>query len=454
VELRDILVTPIVIMLVYAVGYFVRPHVTNAYSYRFFFPALSVKIVGALAVGFLYQFYYKGGDTFNYHTYGSRVIWKIFTENPADGLSLIFLPQSWLTDGVAYQAMSRIVFFTDPGSYFVIRVAAFIDLFTFSTYSATAVVFAALSFAGSWMMFLAFYRIYPQLVYWLALAIFFIPSVFFWGSGLLKDTLVMGALGMALYMLQSVFILRKNIVVSLFWLLVAMLTIYMAKKYVLLCFAPAAIMLVFFQHLLVVRSVMLRVLLVPAMIVLLFVTSYYSVVKIGEGDSKYAIDKLAITAQITAYDIGFYTGRDAGSTYSIGMPDGTFAGMLRMAPQAINVTLFRPYLWEARNPLMLVAAVESVAILMMTLFLIFRGPVRFARAFTDPYVLFCIIFSITFAFAVGVSTFNFGTLVRYKIPMMPFYVIGCILIYHHSPGRNAVESPDKDQLSHEQSLPA
>ena len=30
----------------------------------------------------------------------------------------------------------------------------------------------------------------------------------------------------------------------------------------------------------------------------------------------------------------------------------------------------------------------------------------------------------TLAFAVGVSTFNFGTLSRYKIPMEPFYLLG------------------------------
>jgi hypothetical protein len=438
-------------MLVYVAGYIIRPRVTDALSYRYFFPALTVKIFGAIALGFIYQFYYRGGDTFNYHTYGSRVVWNIFMENPGDGLSLIFLPKSWLSDGLAYQGLSRIIFFTDPGSFFVIRVAAFIDIFTFSTYTATAVVFASLSFAGSWMMFLAFYRVYPHLVHWLAVAIFFIPSVFFWGSGLLKDTLVMGALGTALYMLQSLFIFRRRIVSSAFWLLLSLITIYLAKKYVLLCFAPAAIMLVFLKRLLVVRSMMLRVLLVPAMTVTLLAASYYSVVKIGEGDSKYAIDKLAVTAQITAYDIGFYTGRDAGSTYSIGMPDGTFSGMLRLAPQAVNVSLFRPYIWEAKNPLMIVAAIESLAILLMTLFLVFRSPARFARAFTDPYVLFCIVFSITFAFAVGVSTFNFGTLVRYKIPMMPFYVIACILIYHYSPADRTVQIRSRDKWSHEES---
>ena len=63
----------------------------------------------------------------------------------------------------------------------VIKIAAVLDIFTFATYSATAVLFAVLSFSGMWVLFLAFYRIKPAMHLALAIAIFFIPSVFFWG---------------------------------------------------------------------------------------------------------------------------------------------------------------------------------------------------------------------------------------------------------------------------------
>jgi hypothetical protein len=432
VDLRDLIVTPLFILLILGAAYFIRPYVCNAFNYRFFLPALGVKIFSAIALGLLYQFYYNGGDTFNYHTHGSRVIWEIFTKNPLDGLSLIFLPQSWLSDSLQYTPLHRIIFFTDPASYFVVRVAAFIDLFTFSTYSATAVVFAVLCFAGSWMMFLAFARVYPHLLNWLALVIFFIPSVFFWGSGLLKDTLVMGALGASLYLIQSLLIMhRRRGLGSVLLLALCLVIIFMTKKYVLLCFAPAALLLIYMKKLFAIRSAMLRVLMVPALLGLLLVTSYYAVIKIGEGDARYSVERLAITAKITAYDIGFYTGRDAGSGYSIGELDGTFLGMLKLAPQAINVSLFRPYLWEVKNPLMLIAALESVVVLLLTFWVILRNPLRAIRSLEDPYVLFCMTFSITFAFAVGVSTFNFGTLVRYKIPMLSLYLTGLLLMYNY-----------------------
>lgn len=431
-ELRDLIVTPFFIVIAYAGAYLVRPYVCDTVNYRYFFPALTLKIMGALAVGFLYQFYYDGGDTFNYHTHGSRVIWNTFIEDPTDGLELIFFPVGWHDAGLHYLGISKIAFYTDPPSYFVVRVLGFVDLFTFSTYSASAVVFASLSFAGAWMMFIAFYRVYPRLVNWIAIAMFFIPSVFFWGSGILKDTLVMAALGATVLLIQSVFIERRSgRFISFLVLCLCLIVIYMTKKYVLLCFVPAAILWIYLKYLYTIRSLALRVLVVPLVLGMFAVSSYYSVFKIGEGDSKYSIDKLAVTAKITADDIGFYTGRDAGSRYSIGVVDGTFGGMLRLAPQAINVSLFRPYLWEVKNPLMLMAAAESLALLVATLVIFFRSPIRFFRAMGQPYILFCFVFAIAFAFAVGVSTFNFGTLARYKIPMLPFYTIGLVLIYDY-----------------------
>jgi len=431
-ELRDLIVTPFVVILVYAVAYVVRPFVSDPYNYRYFFPALTLKVAGAIALGFIYQYYYRGGDTYNYHTWGSRVIWNEFMRDPTNGLSLIFLPHEWQGTALNYFGTVNVIFYNDPASYFVIRTAACIDLFTFSTYSATATIFAAISFCGGWMMFLAFYRAYPDMLRWLAAAIFFIPSVFFWGSGILKDTLVMAALGASIYLLQSVFLLRRGSRVLNAILLVVTLTVmFWTKKYVLLCFMPAAALLVYVRRLFSIRSLALRLLMVPSVLALLVATSYYAVVRVGEGDSKYSFEKIALTAKTTAYDIRFYTGKDAGSGYTLGELDGTILGTLRMAPQAVNVSLFRPYLWEVKNPLMLLSAMESLFILVMTLYVIIKSPTGFLAAFNDPYVMFCFVFSITFAFAVGVSTFNFGTLARYKIPMLPFYIIGLMLIYRH-----------------------
>ncbi len=135
---------------------------------------------------------------------------------------------------------------------------------------------------------------------------------------------------------------------------------------------------------------------------------------------------------MTAYDIRYWSGREAGSGYALGELDGTFGSMVRLAPQAINVSLFRPYFWEVKNPLMLMSAVESFFLLGFAIYVLVKKKSSVLSAFADPNVIFAMVFSLSFAFAVGVSTFNFGTLARYKIPLLPFFLTGLIIILDYS----------------------
>ena len=66
----------------------------------------------------------------------------------------------------------------------------------------------------------------------------------------------------------------------------------------------------------------------------------------------------------------------------------------------------------------------------LTIYILIKvGVIRtFSIIGSTPIVLFCFIFALTFAFAVGISSYNFGTLVRYKIPLMPFYVAGLYIM--------------------------
>ena len=428
-EARDLIVTPILLIVVAVLAYIIRPRVTDPTTRVYFFPALAVKIIGALAVGFIYQFYYEGGDTFNYHTHGSRHIWEAFMDSPAKGVRLL------LNDGETYHDVykyaSKIIFFSDPQSYAIVKIAAVFDLFTFSSYSSTAVLFAVVSFVGMWMFFLTFYEQYPRLHKKLAIAAFFIPSVFFWGSGLLKDTITIACLGVATYQIYRTFIRKRFGIWHLILLTVSLYGMYNIKIYILLTFLPAAIIWLFLANLESIRSVVLKIMLAPFMLTAAITLGYFAMMKAGEDNSKYSLKKVAMTAKITAYDIGFYTGRDAGSGYALGELDGTLTSMFRLAPQAIVVSLFRPYLWEVKNPLMLLSAVESFFLLFLTGYIIIKSNLRLFAALSNASVLFSLVFSIVFAFAVGVSTFNFGTLVRYKIPLIPFYLLALILLMHY-----------------------
>lgn len=429
-EARDLIVTPILLIVVAALAYVIRPRVTDPVTRVYFFPALAVKIIGALAVGFIYQFYYDGGDTFNYHTHGSRHIWEAFMDSPGKGFRLL------ASDGTDYSNIyryaSKIVFFSDSQSYAIVKIAAILDLLTFSSYSSTATLFAVVSFVGMWMFFLTFYEQYPGLHKQLAIAAFFIPSVFFWGSGLLKDTITLGCLGVATYQVYNIFIKKRFGLSNIFLLAIAFYGMYSIKIYIVLTFLPAVIIWIFLTNLDIIHSPVLKIMIAPFVFICAISLGYYAMMKAGEDNAKYSLKNVAMTAKETAYDIGYYTGRDAGSGYSLGELDGTFSSLIDIAPQAINVSLFRPYLWEVRNPLMLLSALESLLMVLLTLYIVVKRNLRIFSVIRKPNVLFALVFSLAFAFAVGASTFNFGTLVRYKIPLLPFFLVALILILHHS----------------------
>lgn len=424
-ELRDLIVTPIILVLVYFVAFIVKPRVTDEITKKYFFSALTARIVGALALGFIYQFYYSGGDTYNYHTHGSRVIWDAFVQSPQLGFKL-FMNNG--TGHGSYSSVSKIFFFYDPSSFALIQLASFFDLFTFSTYSATAVLFAVVGFIGSWLMFVPFYKMYPHLHRSLAFAIFFIPSVLFWGSGILKDTITYASVGVMLYSSYNLFIVRNIKTKNILLLLFSAAILYKIKIYILITFLPAMILWVFFVNLSAIKNRVVRVFAAPLFISISAAIAVFAALKAGEDNPRYAYNKIAETAQVTAYDIRYWSGRSAGSGYSLGELDGTFGSMLKLAPSAIVVSLFRPFIWEVNNPLMLISAIEAFLFLFFLIAVVVRSNFFLIKTISNPTVIFCLVFSLIFAFAVGVSTFNFGSLVRYKIPLLPFFLIALILI--------------------------
>ncbi|UII21834.1 hypothetical protein [Fulvivirga ligni] len=431
-ELKDFVVTPIVLLIVYVIAYIARPYVSDEITSKYFIPALTVKIIGAICVGLVYQFYYGGGDTFAYHTHGSRWIWLAFNDDISKGLKMLMANGDY--EGV-YDYAKNIWYYRDEHSYFLIKIVTLLDILTFSTYSATAVLFAAFSFTGMWALFLVFYSLYPSVHKWLALAIFFMPSVFFWGSGILKDTVTMGALGWLTYSFYQL-LFRKNLnVLNFIILILSGWLILNIKVYILLSFLPALILWFFVNNIGKIKSPITKFFVTPLMLGAAIAIGYLAINQVGEQNSKYALDNIATTAQMTAYDIRYGWGARMGdnSGYTLGDLDGTVGSMIRLAPEAINVSLFRPYLWEVRNPLMLLSSLESLFMLGLTLWMLWKfGVANFFKFLMKPEVLFCILFSLIFAFAVGISTSNFGTLARYKIPLMPFYIVGMIILYYYS----------------------
>ena len=421
--IQDLIITPIYFFVFLAMAFVVKPWFTDNQTRRYFIPGLLAKFIGAIALGLIYQFYYGGGDTFTFHTHGSYWIWEAFMDNPLIGLELLSL------DAGDYQSRSykyaiNIWQFRNDTSYFVIKIAALFDLLTFRTYSATSLFFAVFAFSGQWILFDTFSKIYPSRHKVLAISILFIPSVVFWGSGILKDSITMGALCWITALLFRVVLGGRNFFTHLILIIFFGWLIYSIKIYILLCFLAAASIFLYKHYSDKIRGNLVRIMAAPFIMLIFVGGAFLFLQTITEGDSRYSLDKISQTAKITAYDIRYGWGARQGenSGYTLGELDGSLGSLIRLAPNGIVVSLFRPWLWEVRNPLMLLAALESLFLLVVTAYVLFSlKPKIIIKRLSQAPVLFCLCFSLLFAVAVGVSTYNFGSLMRYKIPLMPYY---------------------------------
>ncbi|WNB17868.1 hypothetical protein [Marivirga arenosa] len=430
-KLVDLIIAPVTLVVLLLIGYIIREVSTSDETKKYFYPALLLKMLGAIAVGLVYQFYYGGGDTFNYYTHGASHIVNAFYDNFSTGFKLLTANGEF--DPETFKYSSKIWMYRDPTSYMIVRIAAIFGFLTYNSYAAVALLFAFFSFLGLWLMYQSFVKIYPELKLQFAIAIFFIPTVFFWGSGILKDTITLGASGFLVYSFIQIFFERRSVVFNTLLLLLSIYLITSIKLYIFLCLMPSLILWFFFYRIGRIKSLALRIMVAPFLLTIGAIAAYFVALKAGEDNNRYALDQLAETAQVTAYDIRYWTGRDAGSGYALGELDGTYASMIRLAPQAINVSLFRPYIWEVNNPLMLLSALEALFLLGLTIWVFYKNRfVHITQSIKSPIILFCLIFAIIFAFGVGISTYNFGTLSRYRIVMVPFYVMAIYMINFHA----------------------
>ena len=425
--LIDLIIGPVYLILFTVLAYLIRPYFTNQRTYKYFLPALWVRrFLGAIMLGILYKFYYSWGDTYSFYSQG-MIIREALMHDFSTGLRLLF--SNGEMDPNTYFYAERIYWYNSPSEFAIIRIIGALSLFAGGSYIAISLFSAFFSFAGSWLLYRIVENRFPAVSKWLAYAILFVPSTIFWGSGVLKDTLTTGAIGFAFWGANKIVVERKRFSRALIVLLLSCYLIFQLKIYILLCFIPSLFFWWYTENVRSIKSVKTKVILVPILSLVVAISGFFFLDQIASTSYRYNLNSLAEWSYITSYDIRFYTGKDAGSGYDLGVQDGTWQTLIKLAPAAINVSLFRPYIWEVKNPLMLLSAAESFVILLLTL----RAFLRFSlaqarRLLKDPMILTFLIFSLTFAFAVGASTYNFGSLSRYKVPLLPFFLASIIII--------------------------
>lgn len=417
----DLVLIFLYIALILAVGYSFSQKLPYKVIRGYFIKGLALKLLCGLGFAWVYVYYYGGGDTQMYFRGGSAIYNAILSEGR--GLGVFF-------DKEVLQYGSSSTIFTK-------QFTGFINLFAFNSFWSCTLLFAALSFIGQWLLFISFFRLFPKLHKSLAIVTLFIPGVLFWSSGVMKDSLCMLFVGVIVYAIQNIFLFRRKKAISILLLIAGFYVIINLKAYIALALLLSLALYALLAFKANIKNPTTRMLIMPFAAVIIFGGALFMMNRIGESLERYSLENLAETAQ-TYQNYHFRTsvaGRGSenrtGSAYSLG--EMNYSNPLSIAakfPLAINVTFFRPYVWEVRNPVMLLSALESLLIMLFTIKVMRKtGLGRFFRHIIgNKEVLFCMSFAMIFGFAVGFTTYNFGSLVRYKAPCVPFFLIALVLI--------------------------
>ncbi len=385
-----------------------------------------VKVFGAFAYIIFSKFLAKGDSTYLYYPEGINIAKLIIKD--VNNVKLLFIPGRDFDPNLLADSFNK-GYFASESNYFVTRLVTVLSFISFGSYSVITLFFSMISFTGVWRLFKFFYSQYPQLHKAIAIAILFFPSFVFWSSGILKDPLCTGFLGWFTYSMYMVFIRREAVAKNLLTVFIAAGLLALVKAYILASYLPFFMLFIVLAKLRNVKRPFVRLLLLFSIVLIAAAGVIGVAIKLQDEMEDLAISKLAESVQNTQQS--FMRISDlAESSFSIGEFDGTPMGLVKMAPAGIVATLYRPFLWESKKVSTLMSSLESLALMLFTIFVFLRaGPVNFfAAVFRDPMIMYCLLFSLTFALFVGVTTLNFGTLVRYKIPCMPFYFMALVLI--------------------------
>lgn len=386
-----------------------------------------IKVFACLAYSFFVLYLSPGDTTTLYYPEGFN-LYKQMLEEPSK-ISILFKPAAAF-DQTLLEDFRNSGYFDEESNFMVVRFVIFFSFFTFGKFLAINLFFSMFAFTGAWRLFRFFYEQYYYLGKYFAIAIIYLPTFVFWSSGILKDALCIAALGWLTYAMYTLFYNKDNVFRNVFIILWSSALLYLVKSYILISYLPFFILFLILKNITLVKNKFSR-----AFLVLFFMgISFLSVISMGETIEK-AIGSFAgegLTESIQNYQkIYAHQAKSVESNFSLGVEfDGSPQSLMRMAPAAIAATFYRPFLWESKKISTLMSSVESLLMMLFTVYVILRvGIIKFIiTIFRSPIVLYCFLFALVFGIFVGATTLNFGSLVRYKIPAMPFYLIALILI--------------------------
>ncbi len=215
---------------------------------RYVLIALYLKIIAGFGLTYLYTQYYPDrnkADIFKFFD-DSKIMHDALKDNPSDYFRMMlgYENDNSYFDQKYYTVMNnwyrKYETVTYNNTHTIIRINAFFRLFSFGFFQVHNLLMAFLAFIGLIALFKTFQVYFKTRSYELFFAIFLIPSLLFWTSGALKESILIFGLGIFIYTMQQITFIGLNFARILTILLSSILLFY-TKMYVLGILIPLLI---------------------------------------------------------------------------------------------------------------------------------------------------------------------------------------------------------------------
>ncbi len=431
----DFILLPIYLML----GWIFFKNYSNkriraGFTYYRFLPTLFIikALLGTLYC-IIYTYYYTyGGDSVGYFTSSVVLSRAFFTFGPFAFLEIIgsiitkdpYIP--YLNEDTGY---FNIFSLSDTNAIFTSFYTVPFTILGFNNYILATIVLNIFSTMALWKLFQVLHHYYSHRFTKMFSFIYFFPSLLFWGSGILKDNYCLSFLAIYVYSFFKLYILKQKKIKYYLGFFLSIPIILTMKPYIVLSIIPGSVLWFNFEKIKRIKSTAGKFLFLPVSILLFGSILIFGYLSLSEYLGEYSYDKILDKAVKTQRDL--IRAEAYGQNYfDIGEFDATFSGIMSKFFPAVNAVLFRPYIWESRNVMMIFSGLENLLILLISLFLVFKIKFKIiVFILQNPLLFFSFTFALFFGFTVGLTTSNFGALVRLKIPAIAFYLLSLVMLY-------------------------
>lgn len=394
------------------------------YLYKSFFkdkdldyvmPGYFMKIIGGLVFALIYVFYYRGqGDTIEYF-HGSCQLADFFWDDPGFYWKLIS-SNCETAQKLLQQRHEFIRFSLSEEEWFMLKIVSPLSVMGLKSYLGVTYFMSFISFLGSYKMYQLMVDITEKKYKFAIFVInFLVPSVLFWGSGLLKDTITLSSFSFVVFFSYKILIKREPKPIYIVLIILFAFIIFNLKAYILICFLTWVLLTVYLGFMKGSTNPIIKFLVLPYLIVFIGGIGYFGIQFLLASSEDYKQDE--IYKKIEGFQS--YHTTLGGSSYSLGETEFTEVGLLKKFPAAVNVSLFRPYPWEAKTALVLINSLESMFLLLYTIMVFFRHKWSYFKNLRgNPFLIGAMFYCLIFSFFIGITSYNFGALSRFKIPII------------------------------------